>query len=202
MSKLCRRLRGDWFPDTGSMKTASTPLIAVPRRAKLEALAAIELPILENNHMCKRTFLSLVVLVPLVATAWADHPLQFDVKFLTVDANEGCDIADFDGDGKLDIVAGRNGYRNGEWVPRPVRLIDDWSGYVRSSGGDPGSSEPPIMRYYVWNPQTKAFEGYTINEGEVGGGLQIRTADLDADGDIDIVVAGKDGTQILFNQRN
>jgi len=39
-----------------------------------------------------------------------------------------------------------------------------------------------------------------IYEGTVGVGLQIRTADLDADGDIDIVVAGKDGTQILFNK--
>ena len=44
------------------------------------------------------------------------------------------------------------------------------------------------------------FDAYTINQGQVGGGLQIRTADLDADGDTDIVVAGKDGTQILFNQ--
>ena len=57
------------------------------------------------------------------------------------------------------------------------------------------------MRYYVWNAAKKAFDGYTINRGQVGGGLQIRTADLDADGDIDIVVAGKDGTQILFNKQ-
>jgi hypothetical protein len=69
------------------------------------------------------------------------------------------------------------------------------------NGNDPGAAEPPIMRYYVWNAQKRAFDGYTINEGQVGGGLQIRTADLDADGDIDIVVAGKDGTQILFNKR-
>ena len=57
------------------------------------------------------------------------------------------------------------------------------------------------MRYYVWSPPKGAFDAYTINEGQVGGGLQIRTADLDADGDIDIVVAGKDGTQILWNKR-
>ncbi|MFW6171489.1 MAG: VCBS repeat-containing protein, partial [Planctomycetota bacterium] len=66
---------------------------------------------------------------------------------------------------------------------------------------DPGSDEPPIMRYYVWDAQSESFDGYTINKGEAGAGLQIRTADLDADGDVDIVVAGKDGTQILFNQR-
>jgi hypothetical protein len=52
-------------------------------------------------------------------------------------------------------------------------------------------AEPPIMRYYVWNSAKKAFDVYTINKGHVGGGLQIRVADLDADGDIDIVVAGK-----------
>ena len=399
--------------------------------------------------MLNNTMLSLLVLVPLCVAARGAEPLQFDVQLLTIDANEGCDVADFDGDGKLDIVAGRNWYSNGQWVPRPVRLIDDWNGYVRSNGdwaydvngdgrpdvvsmdftggnvywyenpgpealqrgqlwpqhllvdtqqqtnevcylidllgdgkrqwvanqwnaktptiiwqftteerevdapqgggaaktrqivpalvghpigsvnghgigfgdinndgrddivfglgwyerpagdpgaqewtyhadwelhgacpmlvydvdgdgindlvdseahgygiywrrglgpdaqgklqfdvqlidksfsqahcltladldgdgtkelitgkrvrahngGDPGSSDPPIMRYYVWNPTQKAFDGYTINEGQVGGGLQIRTADLDGDGDIDIVAAGKEGTQILFNQR-
>ncbi len=363
----------------------------------------------------------------------AQHPIRFDVEQLTVDSNEGCDIADIDGDGKLDVVAGRNWYRNGDWTPRPVRLIEDRDGYVRSNGewaydvngdgrpdvvsmdfvqagvywhenpgdegltrglvwpkhllsdtgyetnetsylvdvagdekpewvsdqwnktnpmmiwsfaseeremptleghmigastghgigfgdlnndgrsdilvgtgwyerpasdeltqrwnfhpvwdiqgacpmivhdvdgdgisdvivsnahnfgihlwrglgkgddgelqfeekliddsfsqahclhladldgdgqkeiitgkrvrahngGDPGASEPPIIRYYVWNAKTKAYNAHTINRGEVGIGLQIRTADLDSDGDLDIVVAGKDGTQILFSQ--
>ena len=47
----------------------------------------------------------------------------------------------------------------------------------------------------------KAFGGYTINEGQAGGGLQVRTADLDGDGDLDIVAAGKEGTKILWSQR-
>jgi len=373
-----------------------------------------------------------------VAATQAAHPVRFEVKWLAVDLNEGCDIADVDGDGRLDIVAGRNWYRNPEWIPRPLRLIEDNNGYVRSNGewaydvngdgrpdvlsldffssdlywyenpgpdplqqgqlwpkhllgdtgcannevsylvdltgdgrpewisnqwnpenptiicslvtaerdgkaestlvkhtiakrnahgigfgdinndgrpdilfgggwlecptgdplqqpwsyhadwdkkhaacpmlvydidgdgtndvinsaahgfgihwwrglgpddegrlqfeehliddsfsqahcfcladldgdgseelitgkrirahngNDPGGTEPPIMRYYVWNAANQAFDGYTINQGQVGGGLQIRTADLDADGDIDIVVAGKDGTQILFNKQ-
>lgn len=63
-----------------------------------------------------------------------DQPVKFKVKLLTVDANEGCDIADFDGDGKLDVVAGRNWYRNGDWLPRPVRTIEDANGYVHSNG--------------------------------------------------------------------
>ena len=70
----------------------------------------------------------------LAATVVAGHPIAFRVQLLAVDSNEGCDIADFDGDGKLDVVAGRNWYRNDQWVPRPVRIIEDWSGYVRSNG--------------------------------------------------------------------
>jgi len=70
----------------------------------------------------------------LVISVQAAHPVKFDIRLLTVDANEGCDIADFDGDGKLDVVAGRNWYRNGEWIPRPVRSIEDNRGYVRSNG--------------------------------------------------------------------
>lgn len=56
------------------------------------------------------------------------------------------------------------------------------------------------MRYCVWNTKTKVYDAHTINCDEVGIGLQIRTADLDAGGEIDILVANKDGTQILFRQ--
>ncbi|MBX3436653.1 MAG: VCBS repeat-containing protein [Planctomycetaceae bacterium] len=77
----------------------------------------------------------LAALLPLlVGTLNAAHPVEFDVRLLTVDANEGCDIADVDQDGKLDVIAGRNWYRNGEWAPRPVRLIPDWNEYVESNG--------------------------------------------------------------------
>jgi len=89
-------------------------------------------------------------------------------------------LADLDGDGELELITGKR---------------------VRAhNGNDPGGDQLPQMRYYVWNSKEKSFDAYTINRGEVGIGLQIRTADLDGDGDTDIVVAGKDGTQILFNQ--
>ena len=39
--------------------------------------------------------------------------IKFKPKLLTVDANEGIDIADFNKDGKLDVIAGRN------WFPAP-----------------------------------------------------------------------------------
>jgi len=113
----------------------------------------------------------------------ANGKLQFDERLIDDSFSQAhclC-LADLDGDGTDELVTGKR---------------------VRAhNGGDPGSAEPPIMRYYVWDAKKQAFNAYTINEGQVGGGLQIRTADLDADGDVDIVVAGKEGTQILFNMR-
>ncbi len=89
-------------------------------------------------------------------------------------------FADLDGDGRDELITGKR---------------------VRAhNGGDPGAAEPAIICYYKIDEQGK-FTRHVINEGSAGIGLQIRTADLDGDGDIDIVVAGKDGTQILFNQR-
>ena len=62
----------------------------------------------------------------------SDQP-EFTPQFLAVDVHESCDIADFDGDGKLDVVAGRNWYRNGDWVARPVRDITNKNGYSFSN---------------------------------------------------------------------
>ena len=60
--------------------------------------------------------------------------IQFQIQLLTVDANEGVAIADVNLDGKPDVVAGRNWYANPNFAPRPLRLIDDWNGYVQSNG--------------------------------------------------------------------
>lgn len=77
----------------------------------------------------------------LAFTAVADHPVEFEVQVLAVDANEGVAVADYDNDGLLDISAGRNWYRNpgkdGQWIPRPLRMIDDRGGYVYSNGEYP-----------------------------------------------------------------
>lgn len=75
-----------------------------------------------------------LILSTAITVARAEHPIRFAVKNLTVDANEGCAVADFDGDGKLDVAAGRNWFRNGDWLPRPVRLIEDVNGYLHSNG--------------------------------------------------------------------
>lgn len=59
---------------------------------------------------------------------------HFERRLLAVDANEGMAAGDVDGDGLVDLVAGRSWYRGGEWVARPIRSIADWNGYVESNG--------------------------------------------------------------------
>ncbi|MEL6897394.1 MAG: VCBS repeat-containing protein, partial [Planctomycetota bacterium] len=138
--------------------------------------------------------------------AQADHPIAFSAKLLTIDGNEGIASADVDGDNKPDLVAGRNWYRNGQWIPRPVRRIDDWNGYVESNGdyimdidqdGDPDVLAIAFMNSNLnWfeNPGGQALQmgklwkqhllvdtGNVANEGEI-------LEDLDGDGKPEFIV--------------
>ncbi len=75
------------------------------------------------------------MMLPLGFAAAEEHTaLRFEIIPLAVDANEGIAAGDIDGDGKIDLVAGRNWYRGDQWVGRPLRAIDDWNGYVQSNG--------------------------------------------------------------------
>jgi len=86
---------------------------------------------------------------------------------------------DLDGDGKEDLITGKR---------------------VRAhSGQDPGSAETPSLFYYIWDKNALKFTRHVIAEG-IGTGLFIRTADLDGNGKLDIVVSGKSGTYILFQK--
>lgn len=89
--------------------------------------------------------------------------------------------ADLDGDGKSEMITGKR-----------------WRGH---GDGDPGSAEPMCIFRYTWDPSAKSFQrdAITFDDG-VGTGMQIRTVDLNADGKLDIAVAGKTGTYVLFNR--
>jgi len=88
--------------------------------------------------------------------------------------------ADLNGDGQGELITGKR---------------------VRAhSGGDPGAAEPPCLYYYQWDNAAQEFNRHIIEEGHVGTGLQIRTADLDGDGRLDIVTPGKSGTHVLLNR--
>lgn len=88
--------------------------------------------------------------------------------------------ADLDGDGQDELITGKR-----KWA---------------HNGRDPGENDPACLYYYKWNSKALTFTRFEIDVGQVGTGLQIRTADLNGDGRIDIVVPGKSGTCILFNE--
>jgi len=88
---------------------------------------------------------------------------------------------DLDGDGQEELITGKR---------------------VRGHAGkDPGGEDPACLYYYTWNPHQRQFKRHTISKAEgIGTGMQIRTADLNEDGRVDLVVAGKSGTWILLNE--
>lgn len=108
-------------------------------------------------------------------TAWQTHLVDD-----TFSQAHALALADLDGDGAEDLITGKR---------------------VRAhNGGDPGASMPPIIQYYSWDPTGGVYRRSPINVGVVGIGLQIRAGDLDGDGRVDIAVAGKSGTFLLFNR--
>jgi hypothetical protein len=89
---------------------------------------------------------------------------------------------DIDGDGQPELISGKR-----------VRAHPE---------GDPGVNDPEYLCYYKWDKAAKKFTRYAISDlGQgVGGGMQIRVADVNGDGRPDVIVAGKTGTWILTNE--
>lgn len=72
------------------------------------------------------------------------------------------------------------------------------------SGKDPGAHDENTVHYYDFNAETLEWAKKPIASGENGTGpgigLQIRVVDLDGNGWKDVVVPGKSGTNILWNE--
>ena len=89
-------------------------------------------------------------------------------------------MVDIDGDGESELLAGKR--------------------YRGHDGKDPGSYDPLVIYYYKINRNTGVFTRYPVSvNGTAGAGTQFVTPDMDGDGDIDIVTAGKTGVHFLEN---
>ncbi len=89
-------------------------------------------------------------------------------------------VGDLDGDGRDEIVTGKR--------------------YLGHDGRDLGEHDPLAIVAYSWQRETRTFLRRTIHDGgTVGFGLDPKLADLDADGDLDVVCPGRSGLYWLEN---
>jgi len=89
-------------------------------------------------------------------------------------------LADLDNDGRQELVTGKR--------------------YRAHNGRDPGGKDPRCIYYYRFDRAQRRWHRTTIQEdGPAGFGLTSVSADIDADGDIDIVAAGKSGLYLFEN---
>jgi len=111
------------------------------------------------------------------ASAWKKHPIDpFDSQFHTMQ------WIDLDGDGEDELITGKR--------------------YRAHNGNDPGSNDPVGIYYYKWNGEgfTKQIISYgPFGEGK-GLGIYFSVKDLTGSGRKDIIVAGKDGLYVFYNQ--
>ena len=90
-------------------------------------------------------------------------------------------LADLDRDGTRDIIVGKR--------------------YRGHNGGDPGAMEPLCIFWYrvTKGPDPKFTKHIVSYDENIGTGMNFAVEDIDADGDIDIVVPGKTGLYLLEN---
>lgn len=111
-------------------------------------------------------------------TRWKHHLIDDSISQL-----HALTMADLDRDGQQEIITGKR--------------------YYAHSGRDKGAEDPIVIVRYSYHLQPTGevvFERDLLSEGRAGTGLQIRVADLDDNGWLDLVVSGKTGLHILKNQ--
>jgi hypothetical protein len=108
---------------------------------------------------------------------WIKHPIDpYAAQYHTME------WADLDGDGKPELVTGKR--------------------YRAHNGRDPGDNDPVGLYYFKWNGEsfTKNVISYgPFGEGK-GAGLYFAIADLRGTGRNDIIVAGKEGLYVFYNE--
>ncbi|MBN1816610.1 MAG: VCBS repeat-containing protein, partial [Sedimentisphaerales bacterium] len=91
-------------------------------------------------------------------------------------------FVDLDGDGIEDLLTGKR--------------------YYAHNGHDPGGNDPVCVYYYTFNRTAKQWTRHLLHEGgQVGFGINTAVADIDDDGDIDVLAPGKSGLYLLENLR-
>ena len=92
-------------------------------------------------------------------------------------------LADLNGDGTPDLVTGKR--------------------HLAHNGKDPGSGEPlGVYWYELQRGPNPEWTRHVISRSEgIGSGLNIPVVDIDGDGDLDIVVTGKFGGPVLFENK-
>lgn len=90
-------------------------------------------------------------------------------------------LADLNGDGKPELITGKR---------------------YKAHEHDPGANEPLGVYWYeaMQTPRGMEWRRHIIDYGtRAGGGMQIPVVDIDGDGDLDIIVAGKSGLFLFEN---